>query len=237
MKVLKISWLRDGYLEVCGTRGPKQGKDYDSAFIETPVTFEKIGELVGLSDKELRSFVQNKAIEAKKELEISDLIWVVSSPHNEDDILLAKLAYAEAFPLNINDKYAVASTVINRIKHKKQYKEKSSYADTVKGVIMQKTTDGKYEYNAVHGKKWEKAGDPNKLLNIKDVKDWNYSVKAVELLRTRGPFSSINGATIFYNGKDPKDNMVDTSVWKIKYIYTVPGGHSYFSITPNPKSK
>ncbi|MCL1856254.1 MAG: cell wall hydrolase [Kiritimatiellaeota bacterium] len=152
--------------------------------------------------------------------------------------LLARLAYGEGGSDNPEDKYAIASTVINRVNYK------GYYANTVHDVVYAKTSGGGYEYNAIGKPKWkvsENAATLRQLTAAWDINEWNMSVEGARKALREGPLPRLNGATVFHSdektGKQPMPGQISARYWTWRFEYTTIAkgmkGHYYFTIAPH----
>jgi RHS repeat-associated protein len=236
--LILVTWKGDGYAYICGK---KDAGVTDFVSMDTP-TKANIAERFGLTVKELNAFAQNSSLSRvgeHEELPADSKVWVVLTPTG-DAQLLARLAYSEGTSGNADDKYAVASVVINRIAHKKKYPRVSPYESTIQSVIYQKTPGGANEFEALTISKWSNSANPIRLTIIDEIMDWNLSAKGAEKAMKVGPMSDLKGATVFHStskyGEKKKiiPGQVAVKYWNIQYI-TQFGEHYYFVVTPKSK--
>ena len=230
-----VTWKKDGYVYICGK---KDAGVTDFFTMEKP-TKAKLAERLGLTVQELNSFKQNSelaSLDEHKVVPAGSKLWVVLLPEG-DKQLLARLSYSEGTSDSMDDKYAVASVILNRIAHKKKYPKVSPYKKTIHEVIYQKN-----QFEALfNGKKWTNSVTPAELPLINDILEWNISVGAAVKAIEMGPMPELNGATIFHSTKkygEKKEiipGQVAKKYWTVKYVVNI-GKHYYFTITPKGRS-
>jgi len=117
-----------------------------------------------------------------------------------DKDLLARIVHSEAKGEPYAGKVAVATVVLNRVDH-------SSFPNTVKGVIYERTSNGGYAFSPVQNG------------TINQSADWSSKRAVEEALAFRGQG---NGSLYFYNPKKTSNKWIQS-----RQVTVVIGNHRF----------